>query len=542
MSKVKTQVIKGTTYIFERTSYRVPSDDKVHQKRLYLGKLDEDGQFIPNKQYHAITDEHKQRIGLKPNTKERITRGRKPASEVFTRSFYGATYLFDELAQQLGVTSDLKIYFPGTWKQILSIAWYLILEERNSLSRFNKWNKTHRHPYNEDISSPRSSDLFATINENSIQEFFSSQVKRRLETEYLAYDSTSLSTYSKAIALARRGKNKKHDLLDQINLSLVFGQTSRLPVCYRIMPGNITDVKTVTKLIQDLATMGMGKVKLVMDRGYYSSENISALYRKHYKFLIAAKTSLKFIKGMIDEFHDNICSVEHYLPQQDVYTITKRIWWEVSGTKSSEGNVKRKMYVHLYYNEDKAGMERRAHHKKILMLQKELEERREQKDHMHLYERYFTVKDTPKRGRSITIHYNVIKSEEQYYGFFALLSNCITDKAEALSIYRTKDCVEKAFGNLKERLGLRRSGVSTESHLQGKIFVQYIALIILSKIQKSMRDKKLYSDYTLYSLLDELDVIEYYEHPGKIGHWGEITKKQQGLYKALTVQAPVCII
>jgi len=57
-----------------------------------------------------------------------------------------------------------------------------------------------------------------------------------------------------------------------------------------------------------------------------------------------------------------------------------------------------------------------------------------------------------------------------------------------------------------------------------------------------MRDKKLYADYTLYSLLDELDVIEYYEHPGKVGHWGEITKKQQALYESLEVHAPVCCI
>jgi transposase len=542
MAKVKTQIIKGTTYIFERTSFRIPGDDKVHQKRLYLGKLDDDGQFIPNKHYHALSNEQKQKTGLTPKKNVPATRGRTPASEVFTRSYYGATYLFNQLSDQLGVTADLKIYFPDTWKQMLSIAWYLILEERNSLSRFSKWSKTHRHPYGEDISSPRSSDLFAAIDEDRIQKFFSSQVKRRLETEYLAYDSTSVSTYSKAIALARRGKNKEHDLLDQINLSLVFGQSSRLPVCYRIMPGNITDVKTVTKLIQDLATMGMGKVKLVMDRGYYSAENMSALYRKHYKFLIAAKTSLKYIKTMIDENQDSICSVENYLPQQDVYALSQRIWWNVSGTFASEGEVKRKMYVHLYYNEDKAGLERRVHHRKILKLQKELEEHREQKLHASLYERYFIVKDTPKRGRSVTIRHNVVKSDEQYYGFFALLSNCITDKVEALSIYRTKDCVEKAFGNLKERLGLRRPGVSTELHLQGKIFVQYLALIILSKIQKSMRDKKLYADYTLYSLLDELDVIEYYEYPGKLGHWGEITKKQQALFESLEVQAPVCII
>lgn len=37
------------------------------------------------------------------------------------------------------------------------------------------------------------------------------------------------------------------------------------------------------------------------------------------------------------------------------------------------------------------------------------------------------------------------------YGYFALLSNEVQDLFEALSLYRSKDIVEKGFGNLKER-------------------------------------------------------------------------------------------
>jgi hypothetical protein len=83
--------------------------------------------------------------------------------------------------------------------------------------------------------------------------------------------------------------------------------------------------------------------------------------------------------------------------------------------------------------------------------------------------------------------------------------------------------------------------VGSDSHLQGKIFVQYIALIIRSKIQKVMREKKLYSSYTLCTLLDELDIIEYYQPAGSAGHWGEITKKQTDVFEAFDVPAPVCI-
>jgi len=39
-------------------------------------------------------------------------------------------------------------------------------------------------------------------------------------------------------------------------------------------------------------------------------------------------------------------------------------------------------------------------------------------------------------------------------------------------------------------------------------------------------------------LLDALDVIERFEHPGNQSHSGEITKKQAELFKLLGVDAP----
>ncbi len=57
--------------------------------------------------------------------------------------------------------------------------------------------------------------------------------------------------------------------------------------------------------------------------------------------------------------------------------------------------------------------------------------------------------------------------------------------ATALEIYRNKDLVEQAFGNLKERLNLRRTLVSSEQSLDGKLFVEFVALIYLSYLKKA---------------------------------------------------------
>ena len=90
------------------------------------------------------------------------------------------------------------------------------------------------------------------------------------------------------------------------------------------------------------------------------------------------------------------------------------------------------------------------------------------------------------------VNFKVIAEKARNYGYFALLSNEIKDPYEALSLYRSKDIVEKAFGNLKERLNFRRMHVSSELSLNGKLFVEFIALIYLSYVKKAVQDAKLF--------------------------------------------------
>jgi len=107
--------------------------------------------------------------------------------------------------------------------------------------------------------------------------FFENQSARRIEKEHLVYDTTSISSYSEMINLVKRGKNKDGDPFPQIDLALVFGQDSMMPVYYRKLPGNITDTMTIRKLLKDIEFIKCKKVKLVMDRGFFSNKNLSSL-------------------------------------------------------------------------------------------------------------------------------------------------------------------------------------------------------------------------------------------------------------------------
>lgn len=159
-------------------------------------------------------------------------------------------------------------------------------------------------------------------------------------------------------------------------------------------------------------------------------------------------------------------------------------------------------------------------------------------EHEKWYKKYYDIKETPVRGIQFVPKQEAIEAAEKDYGYFALLSNSIQDPVEALKTYRTKDLIEKAFGNLKERLNMRRMAVASEENVECKLFIQFVALIYLSYIKKAMDDHTLFKTYTMQELLDELDIIEWYQQPGRQHHLGEMTNKQKKLYQYMGVEKP----
>ncbi len=520
----------GITYVYESVSYWDREKKQPRSKRTLIGRLDPaTGEIVP-------TDGRGKRRAQK-DADPVVRKG--PVSVARTdRLFFGATYLLDQIGEVTGLTADMKTCFPDTYKQIQSIAYYLVLEDQNPLFRFKKWAAIHRHPYGKDIPSQRSTEIFQSVTEEAKMHFFRLQGKRRVEKEYWAYDSTSISSRSDTLRQVKYGKNKDDDHLPQINLALVFGEESRLPFYYRKLAGNVPDVKTIQELLRELDVLGYEKIKLVMDRGYYSAENINALFKKHLKFLCGTSSALSFAKEFIREIGGKKDHYEYYNSNLELYVFTKTIAWDYEQERPYKGDVvkeERRMYLHLYFNPDKFSDDGKAFNRKLDSLKNELLSGHRVPEHEKEYKKYFEIKETPKRGISLTVKQDAVDAAHARYGFFVLISNEVKDPVTALSLYRMRDVVEKAFWNVKERLNLRRTMTSSESSLEGKLFVEFVALIYLSYIQKKMEEKGLFATYTLHELLDELDVIECFMEPGKAPIQGEVLKKQEQIYRDLEV-------
>ncbi len=142
----------GITYAYQSVSYWDKEKKQSRAKRTLIGRVDGvTGKIVP-------TDgrNRKKRGGTVPEIRDLLTPPR------VHRSFYGATYLLDAIGENLRITHCTS----DTYQQILSIAYYLILEDSSPLYRFDKWASLHKHPYGKPITSQRSSELFASITDS----------------------------------------------------------------------------------------------------------------------------------------------------------------------------------------------------------------------------------------------------------------------------------------------------------------------------------------------------------------------------------------
>ncbi|WP_366934698.1 hypothetical protein [Mesotoga sp.] len=93
------------------------------------------------------------------------------------------------------------------------------------------------------------------------------------------------------------------------------------------------------------------------------------------------------------------------------------------------------------------------------------------------------------------------------------------------------------FDDLKNQLDMKRLRIHSAASMDGRLFVQFIALILMSALRKKMRDTKLIEKYTVRELLLEMETLTLVRYSGKYGHiLTEITKPQREILQSLKIQ------
>ena len=504
----------GITYVYESVSCWDKEKKQSRNKQMCIGKLDPvSGKLIPSKR-------------LKPE--QPIAK-----NETITASaeIVGPSIILDAITKQLGLEGLLKSCFPQEYRQIQVMAYYLA-SQGGALSHCGTWCKSHA-PSIETLTSQRISEILSSISLDKKQTFFTKWMNKILEDDYLCYDITSISSYSELNEYIKYGHNRDKEKLPQLNLAILFGQKGRLPVYYERTPGNITDVTTLHNLLKTFKALDVKTIHYVMDKGFYSKKNVDELLASRDQFLLSVPLNNKWVQHVIDDIHETIHGPEGYqkLDDEILYVHSRLYPW---------GKDKRRCYVHLYYNAHRRAVAVDKFMEELVGYKKELESGKAIAANQEAYDAFCVIKTTPKKG--ITVSYNTSAVNQyisRYSGFQALLTNSIKDSLIALQIYRDKDVVEKSFNDLKNQLDMKRLRMHSSTTADGRLFVQFIALIYMSALRKEMRKSGLIKQYTVRELLEEMATLTKVKYSGKHGHLlTEVTKPQREILAGLGIVIP----
>lgn len=467
----------GTTYIqYTVRAYR-NKQGKPTSERIAIGKLDEEtGMLIPNRNYYEMFEKKD-----------------PDAAPEFVRSD-GVYRLFSNICKKLGIESTLKQLYPEQWSRILTVSQYM-LTEGNVMYYLPDWQDETVSYEKGRMRDQDISKLFADIDDEGRSMFFRAWIKKAYHGEYLAYDVTSISSYGKGIEDLEWGYNRDKEILPQVNLAMYYGEDTKLPLYYRVYPGSITDKTHLKYMLEDNEFLDVKKVKYVMDRGFYSAENLRFITEQGHRFVIAMPESLKYVQELISKHRAELINrSECHLGIGMIY-----------GKAYETTELGFRMRVHLYYDPQKVAADSERLYSELEKIENELKQMEEPPDRKLHYDKYFFINRSKDGKLGYIRNHKAIDEALSMCGFFVIgETDFKKTSAEILEIYRRRDVVEKSFDNLKNSLDMRRLYVQNRNTADGKLFCAFIALIVHSFMRNHLAEYMQTHKLTFERILLEL--------------------------------------
>ena len=166
------------------------------------------------------------------------------------------------------------------------------------------------------------------------------------------------------------------------------------------------------------------------------------------------------------------------------------------------------VYIHVYYDSLKAEVESRKFDRLLYDCFTELETGNAIDAHKPYYKEFFHFKETPKRGRKVEYNQTAIdEHRKNTTGWFVMITNDVKDPVKALEIYRQKDTAEKVFDDLKNDLDGKRLRIHSVQAMDGRLFIQFIALVLSARIKHVMNEAGWYKNHDMQQVIDEMKSI-----------------------------------
>ena len=444
----------------------------------------------------------------------------------------GSCVIIRNVLDEYKLVPMLRKRFGNDTGLILDLVSYLIVEEENAGQYYPDFAFTHPL-FTEKMtiySDSKVSRLLNSITKDQCISFLDDWNKNRDHKSriYISYDATNKNSAAGDIDIVEFGKAKDDKGLPVFNLSIAMDKTNRVPLFYEEYPGSITDVSQFTFMVDKVIEYGYKKIGFILDRGYFSKENIQYIDNNDYTFIIMCKGCKALVSSLVLENRGKFeTKRESAIRSYKVYgtTVTSRLY---------EDDVKDR-YFHIYYNPSRQAAEREQFEQRVEKLRmfmdkhigKEVKFGKTYQDYFHLhYNRKGVFLGADERT-------DVIEQQLQLCGYFCIITSEKMTASQALIQYKGRDISEKLFRSDKTFIGSKSERVQSSQSMSSKIFIEFVALIVRNRIYNLLREQMLRMDsrqkyMTVPAAIRELEKIEMVRRNGgsyKLDH--AVTKTQK---------------
>ena len=175
----------------------------------------------------------------------------------------------------------------------LDLVAYSIITENNAGQYYPDY--AYNHPlFTEDMRIYSDSKVSTFLNSMTVDQSVAflnqwNESRDHRERIYISYDSTNKNCQAGDIEIAEFGHAKEDKGVPVINYSIAYDKTNREPLFYEEYPGSIVDISQLQYMLEKARGYGYRKAGFILDRGYFSKENIRYMDKCHYDFVIMMK-------------------------------------------------------------------------------------------------------------------------------------------------------------------------------------------------------------------------------------------------------------
>lgn len=335
----------------------------------------------------------------------------------------------------------------------------------------------------------------------------------------VCYDVTSISSYARAMTDIERGYNRDGDDLCQFNLGIFCDEATKTPLYYSRYNGSITDKTNLPYVLAGARELGIRRVKMMVDGGFWDEKALKSLHRYADAFTIGMPAFLKESGGILAAHGGGIETYANELAYPNIYCVA--VDAEVSGIAGR---------VLLFYDALSHLSLCNDISERVNSLKLELAAlKRYPKSKLERYSPYFKItKHSHGTGFDYAVDTDKIEHLRRGKGFFLLFStDMASSPSDILYYYRAKDADEKLFAQIKGDMDSARMRTHCEETTDGKVFVTFIACLIRSHILNKLSDFIRNDSTSLKKVFNQLANITVVANNGSLRFTKALSKIQK---------------